>query len=109
MARDTRRVEIDVDQVVRLVVRDKKIQDKIVSKLSSHSLDDMILSCIDKVIKDNSIDASKWEKRGILATFNNKSNSYIAMSNTKVRKAKEREKRYKEIRKMFINALDAEL
>jgi hypothetical protein len=109
MARDTRRVEIDVDQVVRLVVRDKKIQDKIVSKLSSYFLNDMILSCLEKVIKDNSTDASKWEERGIVATFNNKANSYIAMSNTKVKKAKEREKRYKEIRKMFINALDAEL
>lgn len=109
MARDTRRLEINVEEIVRLVSRDGAIRDKIVSRLGSHSLDDLVLSCLEKCIEDNKTEAKNWEQRNLLATFEGKANSYIAMSKTMVRKAKEKERRYREVRKMFIKTLEDKL
>jgi hypothetical protein len=102
---ETRVVNLPVSEIVKAVTRDSALQAEIISKASRSNLDQIVLWCLDEAVRKNTLECKKWEERGIVATFNNKANSYIAMSNTKVRKAKEREKRYREIRKM----LEAEL
>lgn len=107
--KETRVVNLPVLEIVRAVTRDPALQAEIVSKASRWDLDQIILWCLDRAIENHKTDSQNWEQRSLLATFEGKANSYIAMSNTMVRKARERERRYREVRKMFTKLLNDQL
>jgi hypothetical protein len=107
--RETRVVNLPVSEIVRAVTRDSALQAEIISKASKWDLDQIVFWCLDRAVENNTMEAKKWEERGLLATFEGKANSYIATTRTKVRKARERAKRYAEFRKMFNKMLEAEL
>ena len=102
---ETRRVNLPVSEIVKVVARDSALQAEILSKVSKMDLDQIILWCLDEAVNKNTLESKKWEERGLLATFESKANSYIAMANTKVRKARDRVKRYTEIRKVLEDEL----
>lgn len=107
--KETRAVNLPVSEIVRAVTKDSALQAEIISKASKWDLDQIVSWCLDQAVKNNTIEAKKWEERGLFATFEGKANSYIAMTRTKVRKARERAKRYAEVRKVFSRMLEDEL
>jgi len=106
---ETRMVNLPVSEIIRTVARDSSLQAEIINKTSKWDIDQIILWCLDRVVKSNTLEAKKWEERGLLATFEGKANSYIATTKTKVRKSKEKARRYAEVRKIFIKMLQDEL
>jgi hypothetical protein len=109
MDRETRAVNLPVSEIVKVVTRDSALQAEIISKASKWDLDQIVFWCLDRAVENNTLEAKKWEQRGLLATFEGKANSYIATTRTKVRKARERAKRYAEVRKVFNKMLEDEL
>jgi len=106
---ETRVVNLPVSEIVKVVTGDSALQAKIISKASKLDLDRIVLWCLNQSVENNNLEAKKWEQRCLLATFESKANSYIAMTKTKARKAKERAKRYAEVRKVFSKMLEDEL
>lgn len=106
---ETRVVNLPVSEIVKVVTRDSALQAKIISKASKLDLDRIVLWCLDEAVKKNALESKKWEERGLFATFEGKANSYITMTKTKARMAKERAKRYAEVRKVFSKMLEDEL
>ena len=106
---ETRVVNLPVSEIVKAVMRDSSLQAEIISKASEGNLNDILLWCLNQSVENNNLEAKKWEQRCLLATFEGKANSYIASSKTKARKARERAKRYAEVRKVFNKMLKEKL
>ena len=105
MANEAKWVQLPIEEIVRVVTRDPALQAEIIGKASKWDLDQIILWCLDRAVENNKTEAKRWEERGLLATFEGKANCYIATTRTKVRKARERAKRYAEVKKVLEDEL----